>query len=152
MNGFVPAGQSMIKDLACHIFVGFKDKRGYGFKYDKRIKKMKLAHRLVYELKHDCFLKKNEVIMHLCDTPSCVNPQHLRLGSQAENLKDCRDKKRHMYGDRHTKSKISLKKALLIRKIYQSGALNQSEIGILVDLNQSTVRQILMGETWKETP
>lgn len=36
-----------------------------------------------------------QVILHLCDNPKCVNPDHLRLGSQLENVRDCVGKQRH---------------------------------------------------------
>lgn len=46
-----------------------------------------LAHRHIYE---QCFgtIKRGNVILHLCDNPKCVNPEHLRQGTQAENVRD----------------------------------------------------------------
>jgi hypothetical protein len=55
------------------------------------------------------------VVMHTCDNPRCVNPKHLRLGTQALNTAD-RDAK-----DRHGSSVVSLQDALQIVKRMENG-------------------------------
>jgi len=59
-----------------------------------------LAHRLAYE---DFWgpIPKGFIVMHLCDNPSCINPEHLRLGTKGNNLKDAYDKGRFI--NQHTK-------------------------------------------------
>lgn len=55
--------------------------------------KMRGAHRVSYE----AFISKvpsGHDVMHRCDVPSCVNPAHLSTGTHADNLRDCRDKRR----------------------------------------------------------
>lgn len=51
------------------------------------------THRAAYEAVYGA-IPKNHVVMHLCDNPPCINPHHLRHGTQAENLQDARNKGR----------------------------------------------------------
>lgn len=52
-----------------------------------------VVHRLVYTaLIGD--IPADQVVMHVCDNPSCINPLHLRLGTQLDNIGDCKAKRR----------------------------------------------------------
>lgn len=75
------------------------DKYGYGwFAFQGTTVK---AHRFSYFLAHpEWDLKEKKVVCHTCDTPGCVNPQHLWLGTHAENIRDRDLKGRTATGDR----------------------------------------------------
>lgn len=44
--------------------------------------------------------------MHICDNKKCVNPNHLKAGTQSENIKDCVDKGRYVYRRKLTKEQV----------------------------------------------
>lgn len=75
----------------CDEWTGYKNDKGYGkLTIDYR---QVYAHRLVVmqEFGH---LTPDQVVMHLCDNPGCVNLAHLRVGTQQDNLQDAAAKKR----------------------------------------------------------
>lgn len=65
------------------------------------------------------FKGKKEIIMHSCDNPPCTNPEHLKLGTQADNVADKVAKNRHAKGDQNGKSKLSSDKVYLCRLLYK---------------------------------
>jgi hypothetical protein len=80
---------------ACVEVATGKNTKGYGL---SRIRIGKgtydvLAHRIAFEQMFGVSAE-GKVVMHTCDNPSCVNPFHLRLGTQSDNLKDCSNKGR----------------------------------------------------------
>jgi hypothetical protein len=77
---------------ACLEFCGSRNNRGYG-KVTHR-QKSYLAHRLVAELTTGCPLRRRDVVMHECDNPRCINPCHLKVATQSENIKDAYTKGR----------------------------------------------------------
>ena len=86
--------------------------RGYGhFRFRGRQCR---AHRVAYEM----FIgpiPSGFSVLHDCDTPSCVNPQHLRLGTQADNMRDMMDRGRTLTGSRNHSAKLTEDDVLAIR-------------------------------------
>jgi hypothetical protein len=73
------------KDQACWAWTGGTNGRGYGALHVAGRKV--LAHRFSYEL-HFGRIPPGRVIMHRCDNPICVRPDHLKLGTQLDNIAD----------------------------------------------------------------
>lgn len=70
----------------CWLWAGARTGKGYGAIQEAgKGSKMVLAHRLSYTI-HKGPIEKGLLILHSCDTPQCVNPDHLRAGSQSENI------------------------------------------------------------------
>ncbi len=69
----------------CWEWLGCKWRTGYG--YIRKAGKHIAAHRYMYTL-YNGPIPKGLCILHMCDNPSCVNPEHLFLGTQQDNMRD----------------------------------------------------------------
>lgn len=127
----------------CHIWTGPITNHGYGrVTFGKH--KSTGAHRASYQ--HFVGpLKDDEIIMHECDVPLCVNPLHLRKGTQAENIADKVAKKRQAAGEAHGMSKLSDDQ---VREII-SGTQDVTALAVLFHVSPCTVRQIRSGLYWR---
>lgn len=107
------------------------------------------AHRVAYFL-HYGIDPLGLCVCHMCDNPRCVNPEHLFLGTMADNMRD-RDKKgRHIapVGSKNGQTQLTESMVLDIRARYASGE-TQAAIGRDMGLNHSTVGYIVRRTTWQ---
>jgi hypothetical protein len=102
-----------------------------------------LAHRFSFEQVNGP-IPDGGVIMHQCDTPRCVNPAHLKLGTQLENMRDCAKRGR-------SKKKMTFETASEIKAMRASGA-SCKKICTRLELPKSTVQAVLDGRTWRHVP
>ncbi len=102
------------------------------------------AHRASYLL-HKGEIPPGLYVLHKCDNPLCVNPEHLFLGTQQENSDDKFAKGRGMEGDRHRNRKIDAATADLIRK---AGG-TQQWIADWFGISRSQVSRIKNGVNWR---
>lgn len=79
----------------CWVWRGPTNKHGYGrfVAWEAGVPTHWYAHRFVMTLRGEEFAE-NAVVLHECDNPPCVNPSHLRVGTQADNMRDAKEKGR----------------------------------------------------------
>lgn len=123
------------------------DANGYGiFKIGKRSFR---AHRLAWELANG-HTPGTLLVCHTCDTPWCVNPGHLFLGTPRDNYYDCLAKGRYSpKGTGNAASKLDDIGIRKIRRLYASGTWSQRAIARKFNVNQTTISAIVRGAKWR---
>jgi hypothetical protein len=130
----------------CHEWQAQTDSDGYGlFSVDGR---KRLAHRVAYYIEHGTL---PAVVRHTCDNPSCVNPEHLKGGTQMDNIADRQAKDRQAKGRVNGRSKLDEKVVLECRKRRGNGA-SIRELARKHNVDRTTMRAALRGETWSHVP
>ena len=100
----------------CWIWLGSMDKDGYGktSHTTSGLKRHVRSHRIVYELLVGP-IPKGALLLHGCDNPCCVNPDHMFCGTQGDNIADRDRKGRTSRGEDHVCATITTEKVLAIR-------------------------------------
>ena len=135
-----------VTESGCWIWMRSTASHGYG---DFRLNyKLFLAHRASYE----AFvgpIPDGMFVLHRCDVKQCVNPDHLFLGTNADNMADKEAKGR---GVPYTKGKpvIGFQVAQAIRKDRDELHLSLKELGLKYNLHSDTVRKITNFKIWKQ--
>lgn len=98
LSEFVAANSEYVTECGCLLWTGAADQNGYGVITVNR--KPVGAHRVSWSLANGP-IPGGLHILHRCDTPPCINPDHLFLGTPADNVADMIRKQRHRFGRRH---------------------------------------------------
>jgi len=126
------------KTRGCWLWTGTFNAYGYGVVGHKRNKYM--AHRAAYQV-HVGDIPKGLYVCHKCDNTKCVRPEHLFLGTQKDNMRDCSKK-----GRVHSGYKLSGEDVKKIRAL--DGKLFHREIAQKFGVSRSAVGAILSGKIW----
>lgn len=108
------------------------------------------AHRRSWEMANGPIPDRKH-ILHACDTPPCVNPAHLSLGTQAENTADAAEKGRMRQGDRHPVARLRARYIPEIEAMHKAG-LSYARIAAVYGVTHQTIGDVLLGRSWKSVP
>lgn len=135
----------------CWPWEGATQRRNYGAFWDSARGALVSAHRKAWELEHGLAVPDDLVVMHRCDSPSCVNPSHLVLGSQGDNVRDCVKKGRgnRPRGNAHHRGpRLKAEQVASMRVDREDGA-TLSELARKYGVTVSTASDIINRKTWK---
>lgn len=135
------------KTPTCWIWTAHRDYKGYGQFRSKHIGGFWFAHRLSWIINHGEIMDDSWVL-HKCDNPACVNPDHLYLGTSDDNIADMIIRGRVATGERHSQAKLSNEKVLEIRRLFGSGITNYVRLGEMFGVSRSTIGDVVNRQTW----
>lgn len=161
------------KSEGCWTWTGQHTRAGYGH-ISFMGHRWRYAHRVAWELSNGP-IPHGRLVCHRCDNPGCVRPDHLFLGTQADNMRDMVSKGRNAsskgtarlpHGDSHwarlrpervrrgeqvNKAKLTAEEVLAIRAGYQRGRGNTNQVVLAKQygVKQAAIWNILAGRTWK---
>lgn len=132
----------------CHEFTGRKD--SYGYAQIKLGKKQILVHRWIWMQKHG-EISSTIHVLHKCDNPSCINPDHLFIGNHADNMADKAIKNRcnPPRGAKHKRpmAKLTEEQVKEIKKLLKRG-YTQADIARDFKTSRGIISDISLGKTW----
>lgn len=128
----------------CHLWTGYTNRRGYG-QFGVKTRPV-YAHRFAYELYVGPIAEGMEVC-HRCDTPSCVNPDHLFLGTRLDNMRDCVAKGRQPRGTINGHALLTETDVVQMRTLRASGETLRG-LAARFRVSISTVSMTCTGRVW----
>lgn len=139
-------------NTGCWIWIGAtsgcdSEQASYGKIYGKS-DGFKLAHRYSFFL-HNGEFDRSKLVLHHCDNPFCVNPQHLYLGTNKDNSQDIvRRKRRSWKGVKNSRAKLTDEQVIAIRNEYIPYKNHQGILSAKYGVAASVINKIVRKELW----
>lgn len=128
------------KTPTCWIYLGCKDKDGYG-----KFLRGGRAHRVSYEI-HKGEIPNGMNVCHSCDNPPCVNPEHLWLGDNKKNIHDAMRKGRFQKGPKNGNAVLSEDNVKEIRNLFKPRL--GAKLSRMFGISETQLRRIVDRESW----
>jgi hypothetical protein len=133
----------------CLLWRGAKIWNGYGrveigLVAGKRARK--LAHRVVFEAVHGA-IPNGKFVCHTCDNRACVNPDHLWLGDNLANMRDCKAKGRHPHKENHGAAKLTQAQVDELRRDRGMG-MSYLKLGAKYGISDAQAVRICQRKCW----
>jgi hypothetical protein len=135
------------KTANCWLWIGTMSSYGYGMIWTGRIKTH--ANRVSWEM-HNGPIPAGLCVCHRCDNPACVRPDHLFLGTKAENNADRANKgrNRNQFGEHNTMAKLTAEQVKAIRSRFAAGGIAKRRLAKEFGVHPQTIGDILSGLHW----
>ena len=132
----------------CWLWTAYKSSwNGYGrLKAGPKKGPCYVAHRVSWVLHFGEILDDLDVL-HKCDVPACVNPEHLFLGTHDENMKDRTAKNKQAKGSQNGKTRLRSEQVYEIRRQAAEGFLYK-DIAVKFNIHVGYVSAVVLGKTW----
>lgn len=139
-----------VKTGGCWEWAKYRNAKGYGSVWYKG--SMRLAHRVSYET-FNGEIPDKLFVLHKCDNPSCINPGHLFLGTNQDNMDDKMEKGRHkvgnLKGSEHGASKLTDSNVRIIKALLAKTGMVQHNIATFFGVSDATISFIKSGNRWR---
>lgn len=134
-------------DNGCWLWSGHTNQKGYGQigRGAAGAGEIK-AHALSWII-HYGRIPEGKCVLHRCDNPPCVNPNHLWIGTRLDNNRDSVSKGRNQRGEKHRFSKFTNQDINDIRSLWPQ--MNQADLARRYNVNWSAIWKIVHKKTWK---
>ena len=124
----------------CWEWMAFRDRHGYG-RIGCSGRRIKTAHRVSWEMV--CGeIPDGMFVLHRCDNPACVRPDHLFLGTQKDNMLDCAQKGRYC-------GTLNVGDVLEIREKYANGNTSHRKLGKEFCVSRGHIARIVNRKNWR---
>jgi len=136
----------------CLEFTGYRDKKGYG-----RIQVAgsgRCTHRVSWQAHNgpipESIDGKDACVLHKCDNPPCINPDHLFLGSNDDNMADMIKKGRgaDTRGVKNGRAKLNEFQVRVIKRLFNHKSMTQKEAGDIFGVSVSSIAKVKSGLCW----
>ena len=131
-------------ETGCWLWTGARDKYGYG-SIPVGPARSEKAYRAAYR-EFVAPIPEGAHVLHRCDNPRCINPEHLFLGDQRSNMADMVKKGRQQRGERGSMAKLTEPDVLKIRSL--AGQLTHAQIARVFGVRPSAVTRIINRKRW----
>jgi hypothetical protein len=131
----------------CLLWIASTHPTGYG-RFSMGHSRWERAHRVAWQLAHGA-IPAGQCVLHKCDNPSCVEVEHLFLGTQPENLIDMTVKGRRVRGAKVGSARLTECQVHEARCRYERGDISKAELARSLKVHRITMHDLLVGKTWK---
>ena len=133
-------------NTGCWLWDGYCNPDGYGQR--KVAGKTLRMHRVSYSLFHG-EIPRGECVLHKCDTPACCNPEHLFVGTHADNMNDMWNKRRHPAPKSEPYGKLTREEVDEIKAL--KGDISGIKLSHRYCVNAQSIYNIWNGVTWRDS-